>query len=377
MLLQQALRTTETPESLKTKYAIKYKAHGKYPNLIQFKYDMIESPMGEPIVQECRGVILDSANAWDVVARPFDKFFNSNEGHAAKIDWSTARVQEKVDGSLIIMYWYDDGWHVATSGTPDASGSVDSFKEMTFAGLFMETYKECGYSVPGLVEDSQLYPDATRDICFLFELTSPYNRVVVPHGKSNLTLLGARSRNGKEYNADLVARRYGFTPVKSYPLTSLEEVVASFEHIDPMRQEGYVVVDENFNRVKIKHPGYVAIHHIRGNDGPTPKKMLEIVRSGESSEILTYFPEWKPIHDEVKKAFESLASELEADFARCMSEVSDIDLKVQQKEFALRAVKTRCSSALFTLRTGKTSSIRTFLKEMDLNRLRELLRLGE
>ena len=80
---------------LKTAYGITAKPHPELPNLVQFRYDQIDSPMGLRMCQEARGVILDSADNWNVVARPFDKFFNVEEGHAAKIDWSTARAQEK------------------------------------------------------------------------------------------------------------------------------------------------------------------------------------------------------------------------------------------------------------------------------------------
>lgn len=43
-----------------------------------------------------------------VVCRPFDKFFNSKEaGHKKEpVDWTSARVYEKVDGSLIKCYFY-------------------------------------------------------------------------------------------------------------------------------------------------------------------------------------------------------------------------------------------------------------------------------
>ena len=42
--------------------------------------------MDNPIVQQARGIILDEAKDWKVVARPYDKFFNLGEGNAAPID---------------------------------------------------------------------------------------------------------------------------------------------------------------------------------------------------------------------------------------------------------------------------------------------------
>lgn len=111
LLLQQHLRAGNAPDSLDEK-VIKHRRHGKYSNLVLFKYGIMAN-FSDPIVCECRGIVLDENDNWNVVSRAFDKFFNHGEGHAANIDWDTARVQEKLDGSLCVMYHYDGAWHVA------------------------------------------------------------------------------------------------------------------------------------------------------------------------------------------------------------------------------------------------------------------------
>ena len=45
------------------------------------------------------------------------------------------------------------------------------------------------------------------------------------------------------------------TQVRSFPLRSIAEVLATFPSINPVEQEGYVVVASEFARVKVKHPG--------------------------------------------------------------------------------------------------------------------------
>jgi hypothetical protein len=359
MLLQEFLRTSTSTMMglnllLETR-AIKTNRHTRYPNLVQFKYSMIDSPMGDPLVQECRGVILDEADNWNVVARPFCKFFNHGEGHAASIDWKTAKVQEKLDGSLMILYHYRDEWHVATSGMPDARGTVNG-GEHTFATLFWQVFREKGYQLPH-----------AENVCFMFELMTRFNRVVVQHAENRLVLLGVRAHDGKELRVGAAKSHYGWECVQEYPLDTIDHVLASFEHINPLSQEGYVVVDANFRRIKVKHPGYVAIHGMR--EGMSPRRILEVIRSGETSEILAHFPEWRPEFEKVGTAYNALVEELNTAYLRiCQIPV--------QKDFALEAVKTRCSGALFSLRAKKVDSIREFLAGMQIDGLAKILNLN-
>lgn len=373
MLLQKFLQTGGSPGALSRDLGIHVRQHKEFPRLTLFKYNQIESPMGDPLVRECRGVILDAEEDWRVICRPFDKFFNYGEGHAADIDWSTAQVQEKLDGSLATIYWFEGKWHVATSGTPDASGQVNDFG-MTFKELFWKTFQENGYSVPSFRH---------VDLNFIFELCTPFNRVVVPHREASLTLIGVRNRfSGEEVKVGENTLGYKFA--RSFPLQNIEDVTNTFQQMDPLKQEGYVIVDAKFNRIKVKHPGYVAIHHIKGDQGPTPKRMLEVARSGEGTELLVHFPEWKPLYDDVKGKYEVLVAELEQAFDAATAATNAAvppGVVVQpswlQKEFATHACRTRCSDALFRRRAGKCESIRKYLVEMDLGKLTAILKLKE
>jgi hypothetical protein len=68
-----------------------------YDSKILLKYNQIESPLGIREVQECRGLILEK-DTLKVMSLSFVKFFNAEEGKAAKIDWNTAKVLKKEDG---------------------------------------------------------------------------------------------------------------------------------------------------------------------------------------------------------------------------------------------------------------------------------------
>lgn len=359
MLLQKFLRDGGTIVQLTEKYAIKMMRHTQYNNLVLFKYNQIDSPLGEPLVQECRGVILDEANDWAVVSRPFDKFFNFGEGHASEIDWATAYVQEKADGSLATIYFYDNAWHIATSGSPDASGEVHGFG-FTFSELFWKTFDSQLIVLPEIKD---------RHYCFMFELTSQYNKIVVRHTEPSIVLLGGRNiTTGEEISARDALKLFPsgkLSSIKEFPLTSFEEIFATFPSISPLSQEGYVVVDANFNRVKCKSPAYVALHHMK--DGLQSRRALvEVMRSGEIEEVVNYFPEYKEVLLEAKDRMDALVSELESTY----DSIKDIQ---NQKEFALKACATKCSSALFSFRAKKTPSIRRYLADIHIDSAMGLL----
>ena len=64
------------------------------------RYSQLESDFSNPIVQENRGCIINN-ETFEYVCRPFKKFFNVSEELASPIDWESARIQTKHDGSLI------------------------------------------------------------------------------------------------------------------------------------------------------------------------------------------------------------------------------------------------------------------------------------
>ena len=350
--IQSFFRSGGSIEELSSKYFIDAKRHSKYNNLILFKYNQIDSPFKEQIVRECRGIILDENNNWNVVNMSFEKFFNLGESLAATIDWKTARVMNKVDGSLSCLWAYDNQWHISMTGTPDASGNINGFG-LTFSKLFWDTFK---WKLPAI----------DCNFCFFFELTSPYNRVVVRYSEPNLTLLGAR--NIKTLQEITAQEAYQYIPcpiVKEFPLTSFDEIVSSFDKMDPLVQEGYVVCDGFFNRVKVKHPGYVFLHHAK--DGlMSQKSILDIVRQGEVPEVLLAFPEYKPAFDEAKSKLDNLIEQLEKEYAV----IKHIE---EQKSFALIAVKSKCSGALFSIRSKKYNSFREYFASLPIDSLMKSL----
>lgn len=358
------------PADMTTKYGVDVRRHPKYANLVLFKYSQIESPMGEPIVQECRGIILDESKNWAVVSFPYKKFFNHGEGHAAPVDWATARVFEKVDGSLMTLYWYDNQWQVASSGSPDAGGEVYG-TNISFKDLFWKVWNELGYKLPSVDQNHN---------CFMFELCTPYNKIVVQHTKNRIVFHGMRN---VETFAEYEVIKTSFSNwelVKSYPLGSIEDILKTLENIPPTEGEGYVVCDANFNRIKVKTPQYVALHHMR--DGMGSRRMLELVRSNESEEFLIHFPEFKSMHAQVKEKYNALVEQLQSEWDKFKGmptgEESSVDeQKSCRKDFALAIRHVPFNGILFGLRNGNIESVKHGLRETHIKYLMEALKIKE
>jgi RNA ligase len=360
LAIQEALKNGVTFEKLYSQYGVKMRRHKQHPNLVLFKYEMT-ADFREPLVRECRGLVLDSSNEWRVVCRPFDKFFNYGEGHAATIDWSTARVQEKLDGSLCTLYYYGGAWNVATTGTPDASGEVHG-GEKTFDEYFFDAFYDHAVDVYG---EGGVLPAGYEDMSFMFELTGPLNRVVIPYSEASVTLLAAReNRSGRYASADrmrFLAQWMNVKLVREFPLQSFADIAATFERMSPLQQEGYVVVDGAGNRVKVKHPGYVAVHHAKDVG---PRALLEIIRTGECPEVMASLPELKDELQLWQRKYDALVRECEEDFYELRHEAT-------QKDFALQALKRRYSGALFAMRKGEP--LGEFLRRQSIDALMDVL----
>ena len=360
--LQAALRSGWTLERLENELGIKSKRHPRYPNLVLFVYDQIESPKLDPIVQSARGHILDEDNDWEHVCRPFDRFLNWGEGgdQVESPDISKSVVFKKEDGSLLNMWFYRDEWHVSTKGSPDAGGQVGD-NDFTFAELFWRVWNDRDLFVPDTL-------DYGRTLSF--ELCTLHNRVVCSQPEERIVLIGARDNlSGCELRPDSYDGE--IETCKFYNLDSLDVIEATFKELPALEMEGYVVAqflpDGRVVRAKVKHPGYLAIHHLK--EGNSKKRLLELVRTGEEGEFLSYFPEYGPQFDEIRGKFEALVTELETAWETNRSIEN-------QKEFALQVKDLRMSGVIFSVRR-MGGTIRGRLAEVPIDNLAAAIGLKE
>lgn len=253
------------------------------------KYNQIMSDMGLREVQEARGSIFrqNEEGHWVCVCHPFDKFFNYGEQYSAvhRIDWETASVQQKVDGSLIKVWYDNEKWHISTNGTIDAYKAECG--DLNFGILFLNVVQ----NIP------EFWYTLDPEYTYMFELTSPYNRIVVRYEGTNLWYLGRRNiLNDTEDSEGLELD--GLLYPEVYPHTSLAECIAAAHEMGD-DEEGYVVCDANFNRIKIKGDEYLALHKMRGNGPLTVLRVVEMYQQGTLDDFVAYYPEFKAFIDDV------------------------------------------------------------------------------
>lgn len=322
MLVVQKYLRKHSVDALFKNFAITANRHKDYPNLISFSYSLINSPMELQIVQECRGLILDEANDWAIVAYPYKKFFNYGEKNAVKLDWTSTVCLEKLDGSIAILYYYDNKWHVGSSGTPDGNGVIWQFDKdgnflkdgETFHEMFFELWDELNYE----------FPTDTK-VTHIFEFISQKNRIICRYPEDKIVFHGARNIETLQELPYTYGEQYNWEIVKAHPLQTLEEIVEICKTLKPLENEGFVVVDKYFNRQKIKSPQYVALSHMKTGMGL--KRILKIILNHESDEFLAYFPEFEKPFKAVKKQYDKYVADVNAKY----NEVKHI---TSQKEFA-------------------------------------------
>lgn len=213
----------------------------------------------DPVVQEARGIIIDT-DVLEVRCWPFRKFGNFMESYADPIDWKSAKVQDKKDGSICKL-WFDpllQKWRWSTNACIDAANA-----NLEYQAVGVRSYRDA-------IERAENYPDLQKSITagkldpvntYIFELVGPYNRVVIHYPKTSLWHIGTRNnRTGEESNTDI-----GIHHPLEYPLHTLKECINAAVSLNRSSnhviKEGFVVVDKDWHRIKIKCPAYLVLHH--------------------------------------------------------------------------------------------------------------------
>lgn len=280
-------------------YNIEVRQKGRY---YLFKYNQLESDMSLPLCQACRGIIVQKglSGQWGIVCYPFDKFFNYGEPNAAEIDWCSAFVNEKIDGSLI-KFWHNyEGWHLSTNNSIDAFEAPvsNSIEGLTFGNL-VERALGCNWL--------SFCRELDEHYTYMFELVSPESQVTIHYDHTTLYYLGQRDNilYKEYYEFDPVWREFGVEQPKRFYLSSLKDCIDVAEQMTK-DEEGMVVVDANHNRIKIKSPEYLIAAHATNNGKLGLRTAVRLIREDKVDDFLAYAPMHRAKMELIIAAYEDI-----------------------------------------------------------------------
>lgn len=340
---------------------------GVYPRLDEsnrfcnLDYDQIEAKNGDPIVEECRGLVIQKPDGSEfksdfsdfgefvVCCRPMKRFYNYGTEHAAVLDYTKVFYMEKLDGSCIKVWWdsVNSEWSIGTRGTPKANtkiGGLHTESGFTFTTLFKFIVKD----FPKFTEELD------KSYTYLFELCSLWNQVVVKYPEPFISLLAViNTETGSELNIWELPEPSFYKKVKRYEISTFEEIFSFFNSADPSKFEGFVVMDSEFNRIKVKHPGYNSLNAMR-TAFTSSRNITESILLGTIDDALAF------VSGAIKEDCEKLVAQV-ADYIRENEEIWQ-ELKTKdlpRKDFAILCQERKLPLSWFmNLYTKKYSTFK-------------------
>lgn len=318
--------------------------------LVLFSYD-INADFTDPVVCNCRGIILYEED-YSIACYPFDKFDNYNAPWADEIDWSTAKVQEKLDGSLIKLWWnkLKHEWTVSTNSMIYAKDAPLE-KEMTFQDLF------------NLAVNKPDYNRMDKEKTYLFELTSPSNRIVIRYEKTELWHIGTRNNSTlKEEETDI-----GIKKPKEYSgINNVETALSVINELckGKKKYEGYVIVDRYYHRIKIKSNFFLNVHYLQSLRIGQVDRVIRFILEDDTREIIRYCPEV----EHIIKYFDWQISEFYYRIRKYLQKCSYYKA-MDRKDYALHIADSPYKSFGFRFYDSADDDVEEFIKNISIEQI--------
>ena len=247
-----------------------------------------------------RGLIVNSVTG-EIVARPFDKFFNWGE-RGLTTESAIVSISEKMDGSLGILWHDGNKYRIATRGSFNS-------EQAQWATRWLNTHYTYG-------QLSRWNPDYT----YLFEIIYPENRIIIDYGdEQGLVLLAVRHKENGHYlnlaSLTLFADMFNLRTPQNYVKLSPDDLMKLCAEL-PASEEGYVATFADGSIFKFKGTEYCALHKLIA--GISFKNTLEAVANGSVDTFREIVP------DEFLGEFNGWVAEIEAGASAIVDEVETL-----------------------------------------------------
>lgn len=312
----------------------------KQDDRVILNYSQIDSPKTHPVVMECRGLTLDFETG-ELIARSFPRFFNAGEV-PVEFNWNDCTATHKEDGSLLLVFMHQGQWKFQTRNS-FAAGIVTNFWNESQNITWEDLAKKA------LLKTDFFYY-AIQDFTYVFELCSPFNKIVRSYDTEQVYLLSVfyDEKECSEHRIDCIAQDLRIKRPHKVKCNSLNDALDFVNRVSEEDRtfEGVVMRDYRGVRLKIKSKKYLELSR-RLNNGNIflDKYLIPAILDGEKDEILTYFPELKGRICELETKLSNSWKEA-SNFWYCYHD------EPNQKKFALAVANCKYKAALFKARKG-------------------------
>lgn len=313
----------------------------------------------DDVTVQCRGLITENTTG-KILVRPFKKFFNYEEVVGKNLiptKGDYVYIQEKMDGSLGILFNYEGEWIMATRGSFTSEQAIKGL-EIVKSNYFLKSW--------------------LTQYVYLVEIIYPDNRIVVDYkGKERVVFLSVVINEGFSgwqptdepelhwVTANSILSCVG-VPNKDIVKTEQhfnfsDDLYRSLKEKNKTNKEGFVLkfFPSNF-RMKIKFEDYVRLHKIMTNF--STRNVWETLSNGEDliASLVDvpdeFYDKIKNYSDELKSQFETLEREYKWIFKilnRSIIEVYNVPKEKQRAVFAQYAKNYKHPSLLFNMLDDK------------------------
>ncbi len=188
-----------------------------------------------------RGLFLD-ADTHQVIARGFDKFFYFDPNQTHKFAYPV-RLQVKENGFLGLLGLHNGRLFFTSKTSPDSD--------------FTKWFRDIFYGRVPILEINRIKKEmAEKNVCLIFEVIDPYNDPhIIEYPEKDLVLLAAVKCQEEFEKISFVSWPYSRVQTESI-VDSPEDLMAVLELNSLRHLEGYVLIDANGKRAKIKTQFY-------------------------------------------------------------------------------------------------------------------------
>lgn len=303
------------------------------------------------------------SSVWDsngeLISAGFPKFTNWGEApdvFPLPTSLKNATIVEKVDGSLLIVSKWKGQYILRTRGTVDAT-QLDNGHELeifnnTILPLFGKDWLDYGPS---------------WNVSFLFEWTSPNQKIILNYGDSpDWYFVGAV--NHRDYSIwtqeelDGFAACVGFKRPVTYTFSTIEDLMANVEQWKG--KEGVCVYSNEDQLIhKVKSAWYLTLHHMKSELSSREKVIDVWFNFGK--------PSYTEFYEKVETQFDhELAEQIRGDISNICDAWKEV-LKIEEgmKKFLKEQVlpmPTRKLQAVVVIQSyGKTNRANFLFKLLD------------